>query len=341
MKETVMVSELDLKIIHALQIHPRVDWGKLSTVLDVSAPTLARRWDAMTESGIAWVTPFPGPHYHDAGWSAFLYLSSKPDQQEELLDHLCQNPAFATVSLVSGPYDVLVDCYVSSYAAMLKILTESFANLPGLARREVVFTTEYFRTAVEWRSGTLEPGQMRRLEASVGLAHRRPVPDAVDARLIEELSIDGRAPWAQLGTTCGVSAQTAKRRVERLLASGYLTLRCDTATEVVAGQREITLLLSASASEVDTIGGYLASLPNCRVSAQILGAANILATLWVHDFGEVKELELELARRAPNCTVTSRQATVRHYKRAGRLLDSQGRSRGRVPVPLWGEQSPQ
>lgn len=79
----------------------------------------------------------------------------------------------------------------------------------------------------------------------------------------------------------------------------------------------------------------MGQLPGCRLSAEVLGAANLLVTLWVHDFSEVRELEVELARRSPECTVVSRQATVRHYKRAGRLLDSRGRSCGTVPVPLW------
>lgn len=331
-----MISELDLKIIHALQIVPRVDWGSLSGVLGVSAPTLARHWDAMHDAGIAWVTPFPGPRYLDAGWSAFAYLTSTPALQQELVERLCQDPAFATVSLVSGPHDLLVDCYASSYDELLRTLTASFAELPGLVHREVVFSTAIHRGAAEWRSGTLEPGQVRQLtEVPAPTSGDGHAPDGLDARLVAALAADGRASWARLGAECGVSAQTAKRRIERILAAGYLTLRCDAALEIGAGQREVSLLLSAPATSVEAVGSYLATLPTCRLSAELLGAANLLATLWVHDFSEVRELELDLARIAPECRVVSRQATVRHFKRAGRLLDARGRSRGRVPVPLW------
>ncbi len=57
------------------------------------------------------------------------------------------------------------------------------------------------------------------------------------------------------------------RRVERFLAAGYLSLRCDAAMEVAAGQREVNLLISVTAAEVDAVGRYVASLPNCRLSA--------------------------------------------------------------------------
>ncbi|MDN5754411.1 MAG: Lrp/AsnC family transcriptional regulator [Arthrobacter sp.] len=330
-----MISELDLKIIHALQIAPRVDWEQLATVLDVSAVTLARRWETLREAGIAWVTPFPGPKYLEAGWSAFAYLTSTPARQAELIERLCLDPAFATVSLVSGPHDLLVDCYASSHDELMRTLTRSFAELPGLVHRDVMFSTTLHRGASEWRSGTLEPAQVRQLGAPARPVRVGHVPDALDTRLVRGLSSDGRMSWARLGQECGVSAQTAQRRISQILDSGFLSLRCDAALEIEAGQREVSLLLSVPATSVEEIGAYLGNLPGCRLSAEVLGAANLLATLWVHEFSEVRGLEVELARRAPGCTVVSRQATVRHYKRAGRLLDAGGRSCGTVPVPLW------
>ena len=148
---------------------------------------------------------------------------------------------------------------------------------------------------------------------------------------------DGRASWAELGAACGVSPQTARRRVERFLASGYMTMRCDTSVSVQQGLREVSLSLNVPATHVDSIGRYFAGLPSCRLSAQVLGAQNLVVTLWVRDYLEVQGHERELAARAPGSTVISRQAVVRTYKRLGHLLDESGRSRGVVPLPLWRE----
>ncbi|MGP5227702.1 Lrp/AsnC family transcriptional regulator [Arthrobacter rhombi] len=249
------------------------------------------------------------------------------------MEQLCQDPAFATVSLVSGPHDLMVDCYASSHDELIRTLTRSFASLPGLVHRDVMFSTTLHRGASEWRSGTLEPAQVRQLSTPAQPVRVGHVPDGLDTRLVAGLAADGRMSWARLGEECGVSAQTAKRRISRILDAGFLTLRCDAALEIGAGQREVSLLLSVPAVSVEAIGAYLGNLPGCRLSAEVLGAANLLVTLWVHDFFEVHDLEVELGRRSPESTVVSRQATVRHYKRAGRLLDATGRSRG--TVPLW------
>ncbi|MGO4859293.1 Lrp/AsnC family transcriptional regulator [Arthrobacter sp. 2MCAF14] len=332
-----MISEIDLEIVNALQINPRADWSRVGDVLGLSGPTVARRWSSLAEQGLAWITPAPGPRYLSAGWSAFISLSSLPSQNEALVQKLCAEPAFGTVSLVSGSHDLFVDCFASSHEELMDIVTGSFAGLPGVTHREVVFVTKLYRQASDWRSGTLEPARARLLSAEPLPAPTAYSPDRLDASLLEELAKDGRASWAELGAACGVSPQTARRRVERFLASGYMTLRCDTSVSAQQGLREVSLILNVPARHVDAVGRYFAALPNCRLSAQVLGAQNLLVTLWVRDYLEVQGHERELAERAPRSAVISRQAVVRNYKRLGHVLDESGRSRSVVPLPLWRE----
>ncbi|WP_211877003.1 Lrp/AsnC family transcriptional regulator [Pseudarthrobacter albicanus] len=332
-----MISELDLEIVNALQINPRADWSRVADVLGLSGPTIARRWTALADQGLAWITPAPGPRYLNAGWSAFVHLSSLPGEHEALIRRLCAEPAFGTVSLVSGPHDLFVDCFASSHEELMGIVTGGFADLPGVTRREVVFVTELYRQASEWRSGTLEPALARLMAKESLPVPSAYAPDRLDATLLEELARDGRASWAELGAACGVSPQTARRRVERFLAAGYMTMRCDTSVAARQGLREVSLSLNVPATQVDAIGRYFAGLPSCRLSAQVLGAQNLLVTLWVRDYLEVQGHERELAARAPGSTVISREAVVRTYKRLGHLLDESGRSCSVVPLPLWRE----
>jgi len=337
LKESSMISELDLEIVNALQINPRADWSRVADVLELSGPTVARRWSALAGQGLAWITPSPGPRYLSAGWSAFINLSSTPEHHGALIERLCAEPAFGTVSLVSGPHDLFVDCFASSHEELMSIITGSFADLPGVTRREVVFVTQLYRQASDWRSGTLEPARARLMAKGSTPPPPAYSPDQLDAALLEALARDGRAGWAELGSACGVSAQTARRRVERFLASGYITMRCDTAAAVQQNLREVSLALNVPATQVDDVGRYFAALPSCRLSAQVLGAQNLVVTFWVRDYLEVQAHERELAARAPGSTVISRQAVVRTYKRLGHVLDESGRSTGVVPLPLWRE----
>ena len=335
MKESATISELDLEIVNALQINPRAEWSRVANALGLSGPTVARRWNALSDQGQAWITPAPGQRYLSAGWSAFIHISSAPGDSEALIERLCSEPAFGTVSLVTGSHDLFVDCFASSHDELMGIVTGSFPGLPGVTHREVVFVTRLYRQASEWRSGTLEPARARLVVAEPLREQPAFAPDRIDAALLDELTKDGRASWAELGGACGVSPQTARRRVERFLATGYIALRCDTSTSAQQGLREVTLVLNVPAQHIDDVGRYFAALGNCRLSAQVLGAQNLLVTLWVRNYLEVQTYERELAERAPGSTVISRQAVVRTFKRLGHVLDESGCSRSVVPLSLW------
>jgi DNA-binding Lrp family transcriptional regulator len=335
LNESAAISELDLEIVNALQINPRAEWSRIGDALGLSAPTVARRWAALSGQGQAWITPSPGPRYLSAGWSAFIHLSSVPGETETLIEQLCAVPAFGTISLVSGSHDIFMDCFASSHEELMEIVTGSFPGLPGVTHREVVFVTKLYRQASEWRSGTLEPARARLVSAEPRPSRPAYAPDRLDAALLEELAKDGRASWAELGAACGVAPQTARRRVDRFLAAGYIALRCDTSTAAQQGLREVSLILNVPAQYVDDVGQYFAALGNCRLSAQVLGAQNLLVTLWVRNYLEVQAYEKELAERAPGSSVISRQAVVRTYKRLGHVFDETGRSRYVVPLPLW------
>lgn len=51
------------------------------------------------------------------------------------------------------------------------------------------------------------------------------VLDALDARIVDALRDDGRSSWQQVAERCGVSAVTARRRAEALMAAGALRMR--------------------------------------------------------------------------------------------------------------------
>ncbi len=335
MTESAAIGELDLAIVNALQVNPRVDWARLGQALGVSASTVSRRWRELNERGLAWVAPAPGARYLSAGWSAFVHIACHPAEQQELVERLCAEPAFGTVSAVAGPSDLFVDCFATSSDALMEIVVGAFAALPGVIRREVVFVTKLYRQAHQWRGGSLDRAQARQLLDPVRPAESGYRPDRVDVELLHRLGLDGRAGWADLGQACGVSPQTARRRVERLLAVGVISLRCDAAPAIRQGQREVSLIMNVPATRVDAVAGYFAALPGCRVAAQVLGVQNLLITLWVRDFLEIQAHERKLAEMAPGTTVIARQAVVRGYKRGGHLLDDAGRSVGIVPLPLW------
>ena len=65
----------------------------------------------------------------------------------------------------------------------------------------------------------------------------RPKIDAIDARLLERLQVDGRRAYADLGADVGISGPSAHERVKKLEARRVITGYAATVDPTTAGYR--------------------------------------------------------------------------------------------------------
>ncbi|MGW1682208.1 Lrp/AsnC family transcriptional regulator [Saccharopolyspora sp. NPDC002376] len=337
MQDSSVFDEVELEIVNALQVNPRASLERLGDVLGLSPATIARRWAGLRTRGDAWVTTAPGAKFGSVGASAFVRVSSAPSGLPAVLARLCDQPQFATISLVTGQSDVFVDCIASSSQVLADGLDQAFEGLDAVTRREVLVVVRTFRQGNEWRGNALGPGEVRALAQERLSPQREAAIDDVDARLIAALGEDGRATWHALGGIAGVSQQTARRRVERMLGKGYVALRCDTSLGgIPVGNVEVTLFANVPSRDLDTVGEHFALQSACRVAAEVLGAANFMLTLWVQQLSDLRHYEDQLAQICPKAVIVDRQSVMRTRKRSGNVLENDGRRDRYVPIALWG-----
>ncbi|KHK99791.1 hypothetical protein LK09_00070 [Microbacterium mangrovi] len=330
MPESTDPAEIDLALLGALEVNPRAEWTAVGAALDLSATTVARRWATLAAAGDAWVTPAPGHRFVEEAGCAFAFLAVEPRRLEEAIAALGASPVFATMSRVTGEFDLMVDCFGASLTSLLDEIGTALAGVPGILRSEVVVTTRVHRHGTQWRSGTIARDQARTLQqqqrpASAG--RRR-----VEAQLVDALTHDGRTSWEQLGAVLGRSAQTARRHTDALLGRGILTLRCDRARRFDSSRREASYLVSVPAPRLEEAARFFADQASCRLSAEVIGRVNLVATLWVRDLAELQRIEANLAARVPEAVVRERTLSFRTDKRLGHVLDAAGRTTAVVPM---------
>ena len=90
-----------------------------------------------------------------------------------------------------------------------------------------------------------------------------------------------------------------------------------------------------SAHELDAIGEALVVLPEIRLIADVTGPHNLWFVVWLRAVTDILPLEARLTGRFPALAGMDRSATLRFVKRMGRLLDTDGRAVGNVPMDFW------
>jgi DNA-binding Lrp family transcriptional regulator len=118
--------------------------------------------------------------------------------------------------------------------------------------------------------------------------------DGIDEKLIARLQEDARATFAELGAAVGLSAPAAKRRVDRLRATGVITGFTAVVDPVALGwttEAYVELYCSARTSPA-TVFAIAAKHPQVVSACTVSGEANALLHLraaGVQDFERILE----------------------------------------------------
>ena len=119
-----MLTEVDLELIHALQLRPRAAWAELGRTLNVDAVTAARRFGRLADRGEAWVGVSPGPRLFEQLCVAFVEID-------------CTAGAAAAVSAALGshPHAVTIERSADTHRILATVATvfgvRRTRDLPG------------------------------------------------------------------------------------------------------------------------------------------------------------------------------------------------------------------
>ena len=338
MQDSVTLGELDLALVNALQLRPRASWAELAGPLGTTATTLARRWDRMTAAGLAWITASFGREFSRSRCISYVMIRADPGTRTGMVERLSTCPEVATIEVATGGHDINCDVLTRDLRELDIFLTTKVYGVPGVVSVSVLLTTSLYLEGSRWRLRSLDPSQLNvlnRSTMSVGQGTYAMVLDDLDRSLLEHLSLDGRLGWAELASLTGASTATARRRVNRLISSGIMTFRCEIAHPLAGWPIQASLLGVAPGQDLDRIGRELAAWPECRFVAAVTGTANLYATFWVRDLGELQRVEARTSAAFPTLGVLDRMVALSTPKRMGHLCDAEGRRIGTVPISPW------
>ncbi|NUT52975.1 MAG: Lrp/AsnC family transcriptional regulator [Saccharothrix sp.] len=332
MQDSIEPDETDLRLVHALQAAPRATWHEVGRSLGIDPVTAARRWQALSEAGLARVTAYPEVRsWAEEHCNAFIELDLEPAARAHAVEVLSRVPQIVSISIISSGRDLFLTVLTPDLPALSDVVLRRLHGLPGLRRTRTHTATTVYGEGNRWRLGALEPGRLAdraRPAGSRGVwkPHHREVLRALD---------DGRRPAAGIAANTGKSASTVRRWLNEMVDGRLLSLRCEVAQPITARPVAATFWARVPPDELDRTATAVTELPEVRLCAAVTGADNLVMTLWLRSLGDIQRLEAELARRLPALTLTDRAVTLRAVKRMGCLLDETGRITDVVPVDPW------
>lgn len=319
-----LMREVDLALVHALQVNARAPWSQIASVIGVDAGTAARRWAAINEQGLAWFSVWPTPERHAPRSDAALVRVASV-VRPETLDGWLRTPWVLGVERTSAGLTMLVIGH-GGLAELERRIVETF---PPVHAPVVEYAAAVPREDSCWRLQSLSAGQSASLrpdEVEVGArVPREEVVEEVTTLLRE----DARMSLGTLAQRMGVSDATARRTVERLVGRGLLRVGCDVSMPAVGLGRGVVVRARVRGGAYER--GNDAALRTAAVHRvlNLVGPAPLTVSCRLGSLTQLVALEREWGE---DVEVVDRWTVTETLKRNGHLLGPDGRSVGQVDV---------
>jgi DNA-binding Lrp family transcriptional regulator len=336
MTQPPSLDALDTQLVTRLQERPRATWVALAKQLGTRPATAARRYERLESHGIVWTTAYAGPRVWLRDHLTFIEINCEPARALGIARELVNDAHAFSIECVAGRSDVIVTAGFISLSDITAYVYGRVAALPGVTVIRTHIATSIFTDGSRWR---LRGGD-EQVTVPPDAGYGDPDADALDIdlldrRLIAELGCDARTPLAELSQSLGIGISTVRRRLEALISSHSVLLRCDVARTYTSAPILVNFWGSVPGSQIRDVGMKLSKLPRLRVCAALTGEQNVLFSAWLTSASDILRLETLLAKHVPSLRIDDRSVSHLQLKLLGHRLDEAGRNIGGVPMEYF------
>lgn len=328
-----MLDDLDGKIIHALQLSPRVSFRCIAEALGESEQTVARRYRQLHRSGVVRVIGLVNPRvYGECQW--VVRVHAKPDDLPRLAEALVRRPEVTHANVLSG-WTELVCIIRAPIGEMKDSILQRLPRTSGVLALEVDLILRVFGEvpAAPWTGygNTLDAQQsaaIRREDHTAGLTTYGAPPSDEDRVLFDTLAADGRTPHARLAQHTGWSSARVKRRIAALESTGTLVFDVDLLSDRLGFTVNAMLWLRTTPRHLATVAEEIAGYHEVASVCAISGRDNLLVIVICRDVDDLYRFVAQRLAAVEHLESYDLSIRTQRLKQAGSLV-----ARGRLIHP--------
>jgi DNA-binding Lrp family transcriptional regulator len=333
--EIPVLTDLDRRILMALQVNGRASWRKIAAALEVSESTVTRRGQTLLAERRVAVTGVLDHLRCGLGISVYLRLRARPGKALSVARSVAAEarPRFVTVAI--GSFDVAAEVVVERPGDIAQMI-EGLEAIDDVLETESMVVIRKFSAFEEWTPDGLDGHAVDVLRQSAEVtdyAHRDwTQPEQLTAQefaIAEVLALDGRATYATIAARTGLSESTVARRVESLVQRGCLRFRTIFETPAIGFDVEFMLWLTVDPARIDEVGERIAKHASTRYVSAATGRHNLIVQGVLPTYGDLYPYTTDVIGQLPGVQSADLTLQVQVLKRAFVPIDDAGRPQGR------------
>ncbi|MFJ4225724.1 Lrp/AsnC family transcriptional regulator [Microbacterium sp. NPDC089695] len=297
------VSDLDRRIVVALQQDGRASWTSIAEFAGASVSTVTRRGQQLLAEGIVRVGIVPTLGSEGHVETFFVRINCTPGSQLDVAEALIGSPYVRFVTLVTGKFDVFAEVVIPGDSANYAHVLTDLQAIPGVERWRSDLVVHTYKVSFDWGRQLYDS----HAEAASDPQSYMPAPntcdpshfDDADRAIVRELSENGRASFLSIAATLDMNESSVRRRYERMRAAGCLTTVTMVPASALGMSAETLLMLRVEPSRLASVAQTLSQHVSVRFLAAVLEENSLYceiilpSTETLHDFltGTIAQLK--------------------------------------------------
>lgn len=297
------VSDLDRRIVVALQQDGRASWTSIAEFAGASVSTVTRRGQQLLAEGIVRVGIVPTLGSEGHVETFFVRINCTPGSQLGVAETLIGSPYVRFVTLVTGKFDVFAEVVIPGDSADYAHVLTDLQAIPGVERWRSDLVVHTYKVSFDWGRQLYDA----HAEAASDPTSYMPAPntcdpshfDDADHAIVRELSENGRASFLSIAATLDMNESSVRRRYERMRSAGCLTTVTMVPASALGMSAETLLMLRVEPSRLASVAQTLSQHVSVRFLAAVLEENSLYceiilpSTETLHDFltGTIAQLK--------------------------------------------------
>ncbi|MGW5719624.1 Lrp/AsnC family transcriptional regulator [Amycolatopsis sp. NPDC003865] len=304
---TQLMTEIEQRVVSALQVDGRAGPGRIAEVLELSPRTVTRVIARLRADGRLKVVCVPNPE-HGLRGAMLLRVKVLRGRTSVLAEALAKRDDVLFVDILAGGEEISAVALGGLDGRLVHDALPSTSAVTELRAHSVLHV---FSDATQWRTGLLTAAEVAALTPP---PTGEDVPlDDLDRRLLRRLAADARLGPGELAGEAPES--TVRRRIERLAAAGRLRTYANIDVEALGLAVDANVWMTVPPGRLDEVGRRLATHPMVHGTLATTGVTNLMAAVWCRDlaglYGFVTSLDV------PSAEVTVVAKAVKRGTRPG------------------------
>lgn len=213
------LTELDRRIIVALQQNGRASWTSIAEIIGSSVATVTRRGQQLIADGVVKITVLPTPSSFGQVDMFVVRINCAPGTQLEVARALVSRPDVRFLSLVTGKHDIVAEIMVRGGASHYPDLISPLQSIDGIERWRSDLLLHVYKVGHDWSRQLLTERLASEPDEAPASTPAECAPDHfddVDWQILAALKQDGRTTFKAIGAELGMNESSVRRRFERM-----------------------------------------------------------------------------------------------------------------------------